>query len=152
MYKPTVRPIPDDKRPSQPPSLNATVSCCRHALVCHLQTDKLIQTGLVCRYTRICNYSTMNRTEVPTLIWLAPLMFPPRTFVRPPVTIRCQEWQTADFPGGTPLGACNITWHGSNTEVGNSFFTVSIGYTTVTRTFIRKFRKYENVFFNGRCK
>jgi hypothetical protein len=41
----TARHTPD-KRPSQPPSLNATASCCRHVLVYLLQTDTLIQTGL----------------------------------------------------------------------------------------------------------
>jgi hypothetical protein len=113
----------------------------------HVNTDR----HTVCGYARICNYRTMNRTNVPTRIWLAPLTFPPRTFARSAVMIRCQEWQ--DFPGGTPLGACNITWYGSNTEIGNSLLTVNTGYTTsVTRTFIQKFREYENVSFNGSCK
>lgn len=60
---------------------------------CLSSSDRQVNTDrpTVCQYTRICNYSTMNRTNVPTLIWLAPLMFPPRTFARSPVTIRCQE-------------------------------------------------------------
>jgi hypothetical protein len=146
-------------------TFTATVSQCNSFVpspcTCLSSSGRHVNTErpTVCGYTRICNYSTMNRTDVPTLISLAPLMFPPRTFARSPVTI-CQEWQTyvksdkqLEFPGGTPLGACNITWHGSNTERRNSLFTVNTGYTTsVTRTFIQKFLEYENVSFNGSCK
>ena len=63
MYKPTARHIPNDKRPSQPPSLNATVSCCRHVLVCHLQTDTLVQTDL---------QSADTLVSVITVPWIEP--------------------------------------------------------------------------------